>query len=305
MIYRFLILSITIGIFVSCAESETTSNETAKAVQTSLTTSGDFDKYWYNGEAEISSYELQQVRYGEIRDGKAVLVFVTEHFSPKSGTKPNRVGEDAIPVLKLNATKKFNTGVYPYSMMTSSFYPVKDEEHSLKISSSSQEWCGHSYMELRNQSKFKITLNSYFEGESFDNLSLAKANLEDDIWSKIRVNPSTLPTGKMQMIPSFFYLTLRHKPVKDYECSGVLTKVDKKISQYKVVYPSLNRTISIRFENKFPYKIIGWDETYKTGYGANMKEMTTTATLIKTIKSDYWNRNSNADVSMRNDLGLE
>lgn len=299
MIYRFLILILAFGFLGSCSESETTSTVNRKAVQTSLTSNGDFDTYWYNGEAEISTYELNQARYGEMRDGKAVLVFVTEDFSPKSGTKADKPSDDAVSVLKLNATKKFNTGVYPYSMMTSTFFPVKDGEYSLKISSSSQEWCGHTYMELKNKSNFKVKLDSYFEGESFHNLSLAKADLEDDIWSKIRVNPSTLPTGKMQMIPSFFYLRLKHQPTKAYECSATLTKVDKKTSQYEIIYPTLNRTLTIRFENEFPNRILSWDETYKSRFGANAKEMTTTATLIRTIKSDYWNRNSNTDESMR------
>ena len=30
----------------------------------------------------ISSYKLEQARYGEIRNGKAVLVYVTEDFLP-------------------------------------------------------------------------------------------------------------------------------------------------------------------------------------------------------------------------------
>ena len=37
-----------------------------------------FQDYWYNHGAEISRYSLKQMRYGEIHDGDAVLVFVTE-----------------------------------------------------------------------------------------------------------------------------------------------------------------------------------------------------------------------------------
>ena len=39
-----------------------------------------FKTYWYAGEAEISSYKLEQERYGEMRDGHAILVYVTEDF---------------------------------------------------------------------------------------------------------------------------------------------------------------------------------------------------------------------------------
>ncbi len=39
-----------------------------------------FKQHWFDGHAEISSYELTQSCYGEQRKGKAVLIFVTEDF---------------------------------------------------------------------------------------------------------------------------------------------------------------------------------------------------------------------------------
>jgi hypothetical protein len=33
----------------------------------------DFEKYWFNGEAELSSSNLHK-RYGELREGKAVMI---------------------------------------------------------------------------------------------------------------------------------------------------------------------------------------------------------------------------------------
>ena len=39
-----------------------------------------FSVYWNQGKAELARYELQQVRYGEIHQGDAVLIFVTEDF---------------------------------------------------------------------------------------------------------------------------------------------------------------------------------------------------------------------------------
>ena len=37
-----------------------------------------FNAYWYTGLAEITSYSLEQARYGEIHKGSAVLIFVSE-----------------------------------------------------------------------------------------------------------------------------------------------------------------------------------------------------------------------------------
>ena len=110
--------------------------------------SDEFKAYWYAGEAEITSYKLEQARYGELRDGNAVLIYVTEPFLPKEQVKANNNNPENISVLKLNATKKFLTGIYPYSIMSSTFYPVHDNQHALKTSLSVQEWCGHVYSSL-------------------------------------------------------------------------------------------------------------------------------------------------------------
>ncbi len=86
-----------------------------------------FEGYWSKGQAEITSYVLDQSRYGEIHPGNAVLIFVTEDFSRSRQVKldrPERAGEDRARVLKLNLTKKFATGVYPYSLMSSVFTPL-------------------------------------------------------------------------------------------------------------------------------------------------------------------------------------
>ncbi|GAL73363.1 hypothetical protein [Jejuia pallidilutea] len=115
-----------------------------------------FKDYWYAGTAEISSYELNQARYGENREGTAVLIYVTEDFLPEIQVKANNQNTTNIPILKLNATKNFNTGIYPYSIMQSTFYPVANNQHALKVSSSMQEWCGQMYAQLNNKEKFNI-----------------------------------------------------------------------------------------------------------------------------------------------------
>ena len=53
-------------------------------------------------------------RGGEEHAGDAVLIFVTEDFLPKLQVK-REVSEapDAISVLKLNAYRRFYTGIYP------------------------------------------------------------------------------------------------------------------------------------------------------------------------------------------------
>lgn len=291
-----LTLLLTAIIFLSCDVSE--NYPMKNKIDPKL------EKYWYEGKAEITSYKLSQARYGEMREGTAVMVFVTEPFSKKSMTKADRpTGQDP-SVLKLNFTKNFNTGIYPYSLMTSSFFPVENGEHSLKISSSSQEWCGHSFTELQNTGNFTITTSSYFEGESGSN-SLSKNLLEDDIWSMIRLNPKNLPKGEIKMIPSFSYISLMHKKTQAYDCLASLQTDEEGNNKYRIYYPNLDRTLTITFESTFPQKIIRWEETYMDGYGAGKKLLSTTGEAIKTVKSAYWNKNSNADSGLRTELGLK
>ena len=262
-------------------------------------TSLEFNKYWYAGEAEISSYKLEQARYGEIRQGTAVLVYVTENFLPDAQVKTDNQNDKSISVLKLNAVKKFNTGVYPYSIMQSTFYPVSNKKHALKVSSSMQEWCGHVYAQLNNRDQFEIMSHSYFEGEADQNFKLDKTILENELWTKLRINPISLPTGDLKIIPSFEYTRLGHKSIKAYLASATLTE-----NVYTINYPELNRTLSITFNPEFPFDILGWEETFKSGFGPNAKVLTTKATKLKTIKSAYWQKNKNKDEILRETLQL-
>lgn len=265
--------------------------------------SQEFKDYWYKGTAEITSYSLQQARYGEIREGNAVMIFVTEPFLPGLQVKADTNDSNNIPVLKLNATKNYITGIYPYSIMTSSFYPVHDNQHALKLSFSSQEWCGHVYAQLNNRDNFEIMSHSYFGSEADQDYHLGKANLENEIWNKIRINPSDLPIGELTMIPSLEFVRLTHKELKAYNAITNLTESDS-INTYEISYPDLERTLKINFRSEFPYTIESWTDTYKDGFGEKAKVLTSTATIINRITTPYWQQNSNKDLSLRDSLGL-
>lgn len=262
-----------------------------------------FKKYWYAGDAELTSYQLKQARYGELHEGKGVLVYVTEPFLAKEQVKADNDKEDNISVLKLNATRKFLTGIYPYSMMTSTFSPVLNNGHAIKVSLSVQEWCGHVFTQINNRKKFDISSYSYFDGEADQRFSIVKNHLENEIWTKIRLNPKGLPLGNLQMVPSLEYLRLLHQPLKAYPAKATLTNTGT-TSTYLIEYPTLKRTIAIEIANAFPYVIQGWQETYKSGFDQKAKVLTSSAKIINTIKSQYWKKHNNMDMSLRKELGL-
>lgn len=130
----------------------------------------DFWAHWGDGQAEMSAYRLKQPRYGAVRDGRAVLIFVTEDFSDALRVKSEtgeRPPEDVYPVLKLNHVRDFQTGIYDYNVMTSSFVRVRHGWPLVKVSFSSQEWCGHVYQQLvPREGRATLTWHSYFEREA-------------------------------------------------------------------------------------------------------------------------------------------
>ncbi len=267
--------------------------------QNTFIANSQFKDYWYAGEAEISSYKLEQARYGELREGTAVLVFVTEPFLPNKQVKADGNKPDNISVLKLNATKNFNTGIYPYSIMQSTFYPVSNNQHAMKVSCSVQEWCGHAYSQLNNRDSFEIMSHSYFESEADENFKMDKTLLENELWTQLRIDPKSLPTGDIQVIPSLEFIRLKHVVTKAYSAKASL-----KDGKYVLDYPELKRSLTINFNQKFPFEIISWEETFISGFGGNAKTMTTKATKMKTIKSAYWTKNKTSDDVMRDTLQL-
>lgn len=262
-----------------------------------------FHEYWHAGKAEVSSYELNQSRYGEERKGKAVMIFVTEDLSRKLQVKLDDPSKrNKINVLKLNYTKKFITGIYPYSLMLSVFTPTNRDKDpaSLKAVMSSQEWCGQMYtqMNLRGN-RYAIKSHSYFEEEADQQFSVRQEFLEDEIWNYIRLDHQDLPTGEIKMIPGLFFTRLHHADLKIETAVAEKAETDSAFT-YSVTYPDQERSISIQYEKHFPHKILGWKEVWKE----NGKTMQTSARLARTLYTDYWTKNKSEFLHLRDSLNL-
>ena len=274
-----------------------------------------FGDYWNQGKAELNRYDLQQVRYGDIHKGDAVLIFVTEDFLKDEQVKyeygPR--DNDIQSVLKLNFSRKFYTGIYPYSLMTSIFFPIQSYgKHAIKISSTAQEWCGQSFMQLNNRdNSFNVQLNSYFQKEVDKHFQVPETMLEDEIWTLIRVNPDLLPLGSINIIPGMQYLRLLHSEIKGERAKVEKKKIsDPELSQkslikYSVQYQDLSRRLEIIYEEDFPHLILAWEEVYQPLKVNTSKNelMITKARRTNTIILDYWNKNGVADSTYR--IGFE
>ena len=275
----------------------------------------DFWGFWGDGKAELSSYKMTISRYGELREGYAVLIFVTEDISRKTRIKveSNKIPkEDRVPVLKLNHVMKFNTGIYDYSVMTSVFSSVESELgrpplEPLKISFSSQEWCGHVYqMLIPQQNEVDFTIHSYFEreGDEQRKIRLPKnAVYEDNLLIWIReLKGEVMKSGEkrqVQMIPSMWYTRSRNAKVAfapaqiAKEDGGELSLNGESLATWRWTWTIGKRTQTYWVEKQYPHRILKWQFS-DGGKGE----------LVKSLRLPYWKLNSNGDLHYRQELGI-
>lgn len=291
---------------VSCGETNTSTSIAAVGLpanspSTVINRPEGWDGYWYSGKAEVNTYTLTLDRYGEKRVGDAILVFVAEPFLPKTQVKDDGrpTKEEDVSVLKLNRIHRFTTGLYDYSLMLSAFTPVSRDQypHTLKTSLSAQDWCGHSWWQLNlRNGKYESQHRSYFQGEADGESTLAGVLLEDELPSLMRLDPKKVPTGKQQVIPGAMYNALFHAMPKVQSANiELITKGEE--SHLVLSYAANGRTLTYRFESKFPNKLLGWEEVMKG------KELSS-ATLKHSAKEAYWGQNSNKYSGMRETFGL-
>ena len=270
------------------------------------------DPMWYEGKAEISVFELQQNRYNETHSGEAVMIFVTEDFlSDKQVKNDTYTSENSIPILKNNQIRRFTTGVYDYSIFTSVFTSVGNlkKPNTLKITTSSQDWCGQSFMQLNaKKDKFEIHQYSYFENEGDKKFKIEKTLSFDEVFNQIRINPRLLPEGSFQFLPSTIFLRLKHKASQAYQANGIFKSAPSDLSnnenlkEYIIEVPSLDLKYTIIYRDENPFEIIEWRESYPSTFDGKIR---TTIAKRKSIEwIDYWNKNSTNDALLRDKLKL-
>ncbi|WP_337041607.1 hypothetical protein [Emticicia sp. 17c] len=303
---RYMCMLAVAVFFISCNDSKSDSKE-------QLCDSDIFKKYWNRGNAEISSYSLQQAQFGHLNNGEAIMVFATEDFRKDKHVQLESDARDkAIKVLKLNFIKRFVTGIHDFSMYTSVFTPVQTTVFSstLKVSNTNQDWSGQTFLQLNfRQNGYQVLGKSYFEEEIEDDYHIDKAMLEDELWNRIRlVSCNELPVGKVILVPGLASLRLRREKampsiaditLEPYK--GDSTFKGDSLMDYRIKYAESQRSLRIIFEKHFPHKITGWEESYQ----AQNQVLTSRAVLKATIQNPYWEKNMPADTIYRKKLNLK
>lgn len=299
---KFLFFNTLIALFSVSALQNCVNSTPTPAVPINLPASA--SNYWYQGKAEISTFDVVQSRYGENRLAEQVNVFVTEDFSAKKQVKLDdaaTAGSDRVPVLKLNAIRRFKTGIYDYSLMFSVFSPNQQaSSHTLKTAWTVQDWCGQVFVQtnLEPDGSYRLRQFSYFETEGDTDQSIKPELLEDEIWTALRIDPSRFSKmDEVNVLPSTLYFRFQHKPFK-VEKAQIAIDYGEKESVLHLAYTDIPRKLDIRFETAPPYHILGWEET-------DSGKLSSKGVLKKSILSDYWARHDNASAPLRDSLSLK
>ena len=310
---NFIAILFSLSIFVMSCETEKSAPEFQAQTAAFQINDAAFKDYWYQGKAEINTYELLQNRYKDLHPGEVVAIFVTEDFlTDKQVKNDNYTNTNSVGILKMNLINRFTTGLYDYSVMTSSFTPVNLEAypHSLKVTTSAQDWCGQAWMQVnKRKQNFEMQLHSYFENEADQTAKAPTTLLEDEIMNRIRINPASLPTGKTTMIASNQFLRLRHKAFAPTEATASLENytgsdfAGSDLKVYNIKMPEYQREISFVFQGAAPYQIEGWTDTYPSAF--DQQARTTIAKRKTTRLEPYWNQNRKADRDKRADLKIQ
>lgn len=284
---------------------------------------GGFWAHYGDGKAEVAGYALRFLRYGEPRDGRLVLIFVTEDLSDSARVKadPGRHPlSDVYPVLKLNALRKFQTGIYDYSTMTSVFVRIDTSRPGggplRKISFSSQEWCGQVYHQLLPlpAARLASTSHSYFDGEADEQQTLEWPDGtlgEDELPVRLRSypgQPDLLAPGERRTLKlgaSLLRVRLLHQPFAIGEATierqahretwktpaGTFAVFTYAIS---VAYPGHRDRATFHLEAAPPHRLVH----YRWESGEE-------ATLLGSARLPYWQLNKNGQEALLNQLGLQ
>ena len=275
-----------------------------------------FDARWQDGRAELDGYRYSIVRYGELRQGQAVMIFVTEPWSESKRVKvedASRTPADTFEALKLNLVRDFQTGIYDYNTMLSLFVRTRDFS-PVEVSFTSAEWCGHVYHKVRfDHDMVSEELRSYFEDESGTRRhEVPKDGVpEDALFILLRgLKGDYIDRGgsrDIKLLSGMLESRLRHRSLawttaritRSSETVEVPAGTWTGAILYEVVLEN-GRRGRFWIEPGGDRRILKWTWT---GVGANA-EARETGELTGSVRTAYWKENALGDERLLRSLGL-
>lgn len=262
---------------------------------------------WGDGRAEVDAYHLVEPRYGEARDGTAVLVFVTETFTRGARVKSDGGHDDEFPVMKLNDARDFRTGIYDYHLLTSTFAPLDGDTRRgvpTKVVFTSQEWCGSVFdAVVVDGDAARRMRHSYFDGEGDvdDTLHLGDAVFADALPIVARGLVGPLPEGPIRVFPTLADVRLQHGALAAVDGAWTVADTTHARAVPAGTFEVRDVTLALadgattvwEVEEAPPRRIVAWRRS--DGEAAE---------LTGSERRKYWEEHRNADAPLREGLGL-
>lgn len=269
--------------------------------------SSQFWDHWGDGKAELSVYRGEMSRYGELRDAEVVLIYVTEQHSRESWVKDQRApDEKSLQVMKLNHIARFRTGIYPYSVMTSTFSPVDDygtfRFQPFKSTLTAQEWCGHVFHGLWiGADEFTSQMHSYFAREEDERaiIDTPKGTLyEDALFVQLRGLDGAFNNGgdwSGTLVPRLWVRRKKHESLRPVDAE--ITREDSDydgtpVTRFTLRYEDQTATFDVAKEP--PHLLLRWTRSD----GTQMK-------MVGSERLPYWKLNRPGDQSYLEELDIE
>lgn len=282
-----------------------------------------FDAHWQDGKAELNGYRYSVTRYGQRREGTAVLIYVTEPMSESRRVKvddPKKNPRDTFEALKVNVVREFSTGIYDYHTLASVFTRTRDFS-PVKITFSAAEWCGHVFEEMIfHRHHIADRYLSYFEGESDLKRLTTKENAltEEELLVRLRgLRGEWIRPGerrKVPFLPSSFYRRLTHRPlvwseavIERARASGSVRVPAGRFEAGLVTVRTEHRVGRFWIETAYPHRIVRWEWTAvgsSPKRGRSPAEALDRGELTGSARLAYWTLNGPGGERYRRELGL-
>lgn len=271
---------------------------------------GEFETLWYDGQAELAGYVWKGSRYGELRTGEAVAIFVTETVDADSHVKLDDPSKSGVTVLKLNLVRDFQTGLYDYDTTTSVFAEV-GAFRPLRVTFASQEWCGHVHESLDVGKKLALDVQSYFEGESVATTLAWKENavLGDHLFVWLRgLRGAPLAAGETRELPYLadgFERRLRHAKAEWQSVKITRAAANASETVPAGTFPAVVYTLAtgdgrsgrVAIEEAYPHRLLAW--SWQRG-----AEVLDSGAMTGSKRLKYWELHAEGQGALRAELGL-
>jgi hypothetical protein len=243
------------------------------------------DRIWDDGKAEFCAYQVRWPRYGELYQGRALLILVKEPWNSEMDVKSDARGSGDFEVLKLNHVRDVPTGIYTYHQMAS-VYLRRVSGELQKLTATSSEACGITTALMR---RGRLATRSYFEGQADreqeyptgahpeDGLpALLRDYLAGEVPQSIRVFPSLMAARLPELLP-------------------VETRLSRRLGVEVERTGSSEQATELRLESADGWSIYQFDPDPPHSLTRLEKSDGTLYELVKCERIAYWEMNQPGD----------